>query len=438
MSLRVTRLSLMLLLLGLLVPARPAIAAVDTLVYLESNASDRYLVTIDESGSRRVLADIDAITAPAVSPDGSRIAFSGALGNESLGQFAIFIVNSDGSGLTQVTGGSEGEFDPAWSPDGESIVFSRNATGSLSESTCCQLVSKRLSNGTETVLTAVIGAVRPAYSPDGSFVVYDTPSGVWRVPSVGGSAMNLAPPGGFGPAVSPDGAEVAYQVDTAAGAAIRKVGSAGGVPTEIYSTSSHIEDLAWSGGKVFFTEFSGEGYDGRASVEYRSVAETGGTVVVERGFSSTVVGVVRGVADAASFVVGDATADNLDDIHQIGPGARILLESKGADFDPVEWGVVTPPSGWSRHLAGDFDGDGTGDVASFLRSDGSWTVALSDGNQYDVGVWADYSTASGWEAQSSGDFTGDGRSDVANFHPSNGTWWVSRSTGFGVCYFSLG
>lgn len=55
--------------------------------------------------------------APAVSPDGKRIAFS-------RGEVGIFTMNADGTGLRRLTINGRDSF-PTWSPDGKSIAFAR-------------------------------------------------------------------------------------------------------------------------------------------------------------------------------------------------------------------------------------------------------------------------------------------------------------------------
>ena len=51
----------------------PAIA--DDYVYLWPDAADRYLPAIDTGSGPLVLANVNSITPPAVSPDGQRVAF---------------------------------------------------------------------------------------------------------------------------------------------------------------------------------------------------------------------------------------------------------------------------------------------------------------------------------------------------------------------------
>ena len=77
-----------------------------------------YVVGIDGSGLARLVPG--QAFAPAWSPDGTRIAFSGYAGNGSDG---IAMVNANGSGLTDLTAGYAEEFGPAWSPDGTKVAF---------------------------------------------------------------------------------------------------------------------------------------------------------------------------------------------------------------------------------------------------------------------------------------------------------------------------
>ena len=406
----------------------PAVA--DDYVYLWPDAADRYLPARDTGSGPSVLANVDSMTPPAVSPDGQRIAFSGAVGDESLGRYAIFLVNSNGSGLSQLTSGNQGEFDPAWSPDGARIVVAQNVGGSLLTTNCCRLAVVNAISGQVTGLTSSVGVTRPEYSAQGSFVVYDTPQGVYRISPSGGAPTLLAS-GGFDATSSPGEDRVAYIATSANRMEIRTVAAGGGAPKTVFVTAGDVEGPFWRDDRIYFLEYSGLGYDGRNDVALRSVSDTGGGLRTERAFTTHVVGVSTGISEPPSFSVGDINGDGDDDIAMTGPVYRSALLSDGFGFEDEAWDVLNPRVGWRAHLGGDFNGDDRADVASFLGSDGTWHVAEAGGGSYSTSVWADLSTADGWQVRDVGDFSGDGRDDIAQFHPSNGTWWVSRSTGSG-------
>ena len=409
----------------------PAEASVEGAIsYLEQDDNGRYRPVLEEAGSKELLADIDSITPPAISPDGSQVAFSGSLGDESLGLFAIFVVDSNGSGLTQVTSGSFAEKDPAWSPDGRYLVFSQNATGSILAGDCCKLARVELQTGSTSVLTANIGAVRPSYSPDGSLIVFDTPAGVWSMASGGGTAT-LRAAGGHDATFSPDSGSIAYVSSIGLTHQLRSVTLGGAAPSTLYSTVGTVESPVWSGSRIYFIEYSGLGYDGRTNVALRSTLESGSDLRTEQSFGGVVVGLSIATREPATHSVGNVDGDANSDLIVTGPLNQSVLRSNGGGFVEEVWGDLSPRQGWKTHLEGDFTGNGLSDIASYFLSDGTWHLAVSTGNEFSTSLWADFTTASGWSSQVVGDFDGDGRDDIANFHPSNGSWWVSRSTGSG-------
>jgi hypothetical protein len=68
---------------------------------------------------RKFEIDLEGITGPSWSPDGTRLVFSGNRG----GITDLYIVNVDGKDLKQLTNDVYGDLQPQWSPDGRRIAF---------------------------------------------------------------------------------------------------------------------------------------------------------------------------------------------------------------------------------------------------------------------------------------------------------------------------
>jgi Tol biopolymer transport system component len=110
----------------------PIVAAVT-----EVSGGDSRLIAINTSGKTTELfdpSDSGGESAPAWSSNGSRIAFARDVNPaQSMAtldsNMEIFVANADGSGLTRLTHHPGADTAPAWSPDGTRITFSRNLDG---------------------------------------------------------------------------------------------------------------------------------------------------------------------------------------------------------------------------------------------------------------------------------------------------------------------
>ena len=80
------------------------------------------------------------------------------------------------------------------------------------------------------------------------------------------------------------------------------------------------------------------------------------------------------------------------------------------------------------HLAGDFNGDGLADVATFKPSEGKVSVALSNGESFQNR--REWIINFGVNQQILlGDFNRDKKTDIVSFEPVNGEWYVALSDG---------
>lgn len=382
-----------------LAAAGPAVAAEEPVVYLHPDSADRYRPAIDAGGNVRVLANINSITAPDVSKDGVWVAFSGALGNGSLANYALYKVRTDGTGLTQLTTGSFGEYDPSWSPNGASIAVAQNPNGRITASNCCRLAIVNSTNGAINPITSTVGVARPEYSAQGSYIVYDTPTGVFRISPSGGSAKLLAY-FGFDATTSPNESRVAYVRRDGSQHEIQSISSNGGTATVLYETGGVIENPTWDGNRIYFLEHTGAGYDGRKNVTMRSIPASGGSFTTHRSFPTHVVGLNPIADNDEMFFYRD---DGLFRFYQVTPTGGLpspFLAGNGYT------------SGWDSIAAVDLDGDSQDEIF-FYREDGLFRYYdIHPTGQIGSPMTAGNGYTTGWDAITSIDLEGDGQDEM--------------------------
>ena len=143
---------------------------------------------------------------PQFSPDGSKIAFE----STRSGGYEVWLCRSDGSNLMQLT-----HFNPSvtgsprWSPDGQQIVFDSRPTGNA------DIFVVDVQGGLPQKLNHELSSeVVPSWSRDGRWIYFasDRTGGweVWKMPSSGGSAIQVTRHGGFAAFESPDGRFLYY------------------------------------------------------------------------------------------------------------------------------------------------------------------------------------------------------------------------------------
>ena len=186
------------------------------LAYLRTVASENlWLVTVPDSPSAQVIptsltAGTFADTHPAISPDGTRVAFARRTGGTS----NLFVVPITGGAAQQVTFLSSGE-SPAWSPDGKELAFH------LAEGTGWHIASVSVSGGLPRIFAKTVAASADrsagspiAWAPDRT-ILYQRPGNrnfhalnpatEEETPLVADESVGWI----FGPRYSPDGRHVA-------------------------------------------------------------------------------------------------------------------------------------------------------------------------------------------------------------------------------------
>jgi hypothetical protein len=93
------------------------------LVFAAKRGARDDIVIVDPKRNKEVrrirVREVDGITNPAFSPDGTRIVFSGLVGGLS----DLFIVGADGKNLRRLTEDKHADLNPVWSPDGRTLAF---------------------------------------------------------------------------------------------------------------------------------------------------------------------------------------------------------------------------------------------------------------------------------------------------------------------------
>jgi dipeptidyl aminopeptidase/acylaminoacyl peptidase len=140
----------------------------------------------------RVLGNIVQAKGPAVSPDGSMVAF--VVGrvdmkkNKNLSQ--IWLAATDGSSTPRAVTGGEQDSAPAWSPDGRSLAFASKRGEKKNEATL-HVLPVDTAGETRTIATMPDGIDEVTWSSDGRWIAfishtrderYDAEDETWQAP----------------------------------------------------------------------------------------------------------------------------------------------------------------------------------------------------------------------------------------------------------------
>jgi Tol biopolymer transport system component len=214
-------------------------------------------------GATLLLSDAEY---PAISPDGTRIAFSRTDGSAELRIWVAPL--TDLARATKLTGSEHGLWDHkhvAWSPDGRTLSYSSQAN----------LWVVPASGGTPRRLTlGNDGVGDSAWSSDGEYIYYDSwregTLALWRIRRTGGTPRRLTQGTGFEsePSVSVDGSRFGYSTgDPGSGAVIADLDT-GDQTTVGLMRSILLASLSPDGSRMVFVS---ERWDRRAELAEQSL-----------------------------------------------------------------------------------------------------------------------------------------------------------------------
>ncbi len=365
----------------------------------------------------------------AISRDGSLIAFASDRNSNN----DIYMVNWDGSDTRRLTTNAGVDQRPAFSPDGSKILFDSNRFSPQFGLPNLMLINTDGSSETRLTFFFEFGA---RFSPDGSTIVYQgrTEAGQNNFNEI--FTMSVGPGGTSGqltnnnvpdeyPDFSLDGTKIAFERS---------------VITPSGATRHHIFVMDVNGSNVQQVTFPDAINENREVPRWipSDHLVTRARAADFDGEGSSDLAVFRGASGewfrknnqggafsgqpwgiaSDKLAHADYDRDAVTDYAVFRDGSWWILNSTDGSVRFEQFGTAG-----DIPMPGDFDADGFADIAVFRPATGTWWWRNSS-NQEVIGTQFGQSG----DVPMAGDFDGDAKRDVAVFRPSNSVWYVLRSS----------
>jgi len=153
--------------LGILIRGKPSWSRNGARVAYSATSPDSgiFVISPDAGSGTHVNGTDDRDVDPALSPDGTKLAFAR---REANGTYNLYMINVNGSSLLQLTFNAGNDRYPAWSPNGEKVAFASDRDGDYD----IFLLENQQFDEFRQTSNSDVDDLHPTWSPDGTLLAF--------------------------------------------------------------------------------------------------------------------------------------------------------------------------------------------------------------------------------------------------------------------------